>query len=111
MDPMAPATVTPGDIRDLVIASRKCEAALSIVKGTDIVVVGPAATAETNPNLRIVQRAGELRTLLSTITKHVERLYRDDVTLTWEGMALAATLINKRISAVLEDGTAVQVTE
>jgi hypothetical protein len=111
MDSLAPATITPSDVRDLMAASTRCEAALSIVKGTDVVCVGPFRLVEDNSAVRVVLRSSGVRELLASVTKHVERLYRTEHALTWEGLTLAAALVNRNITAVLDDGTAVQIIE
>lgn len=110
MEHTEPATVTARDIRDLVYASSYCDAALSIVKGTDLVVVGPAYMAERSKMARIVLRAAEVRPLLGTFTKHVEREFTSERSITLHAATLLAMAVNRRITDVV-NGTAVQVIE
>jgi hypothetical protein len=110
MEHTEPASVTARDIRDLVHASSYCDAALSIVMGTDIIVVGPAYMAERTKVARIVLRGSEVRPLLATFTKHVEREFTSQNSITLHAATLLAMAVNRRITDVV-NGTAVQVIE
>lgn len=108
MEGTMPFSVTANDVQDLMAASEHGESAISTLSGKHMIGLAELH-AQTWPDWRTVVKSSEIRSLLAGATKHVERLYVTDHRLTRLGATLAAVLINDRITAVLDDGTAVQI--
>lgn len=103
-----PFEITAAEVQDVIAASALAPAALATADGK--FMVGPAQLIDdTFAHWDVVLRSEEIRDLLASITKHVERLYVGDYKLTREGATLVALLVNERRTAVLDDGTPVAI--
>jgi hypothetical protein len=105
---MHPFEVTAADIHDLMAASEETPSALSVLSGR--YMIGPAELHATQwPEWETVVRSDEVRDLLASATKHVDRLFVTDHRLTRVGATLVALLVNERRTAILDNGTPVAI--
>lgn len=104
----APATVTAREIRDLMWVGTATDAAISVSADGVTMHLGDVAN-HIERGMRVLVRASEIRPLLASVTKHVDRLFAGEI-VTLEGATLAALLVNEQHSAVV-DGKPVTVIE